>query len=1153
MYQLITASRDKLMELFLLKNRPLQRVPKTVSLILLLFFTSVSIKAQQVTVDVNKVPLKELFRVLRVQTGFDFLYANEDIQNAKPVSLNVKNETLKSVLDKSLSGQQLSYSIVGKSVTVKKTNTPTIRNEKITGKVTDSKGEPIPGVSVKLKDGTASVVTNTNGDYVIEAPNSAATLVFSYLGFTTEERPLQGRIVQNVTLQESTTGLDQVLVVGYGTVKKSDLTGSVSSVKMEDLQKAPVLSFEDALGGRIAGVQVTSSEGGPGAENNIVIRGGNSITQSNSPLYIIDGFPIENPANNAISNEDIESITVLKDASSTAIYGSRGANGVIVITTKQGKVGKPVINFNGYYGIQNNIKQMDLLDPYEYVKLQIEMVGNAAKQTYTPGDPSLGATAIPGGRELEYYRNQPYVNWQDQIYHTAPMQNYNLSLSGGKDQTRYSISGSLADQKGTIIGSGFKRYQGRFVFNQGVSEKLSFNLNVNYARTENFGSSPSMYGGSFSNSLLYAVWGYRPAISPNSTLEQQLDSEIDPDGQVGYAFNPLLSVQNETVKSSDNNITANAFIDYKFSKDLTLKVSGGLTHSARINDAFYNSRTGRGAPTNIFGPNGQIANLALYNLLNENTLTYRKIWKRWNSINIVGGFTAQKYNVRNNSLMVIQVPNENLGINDLDNGQPYNIGSSSSGNFLNSYFGRVNYAYKSKIMLTATFRADGSSKFAEGNKWSYFPSGAVAWTISREKFMQKIPQISNAKIRTSFGVTGNNRVSDFPYLSPVNFAIDRSYAFGNQYMQGAVPGGLGNRNLQWETTSTYDAGIDLGFFKNRVEITADYYRKVTSDLLLNADLPSHIGFARAFKNVGKVENSGIELEVSSRNIVSKSFSWSSSFNIAFNRNKVLALTQGQDNLQTAVAFDVNSAGLYPYIAIVGQPVAQFFGYKWVGNYQLSDFDRLPDGNFALKSNVPTNGTPSRTAIKPGDIKYEDMNGDLAMTTADRVVIGNPNPDFIGGFSNNFNYKNFDLNVFFQFSVGNDVLNANRMVFEGMGANWQNSFASFANRWTPENPNNEINRANGGGIQAYSSRIIEDGSFLRLKTVALGYTFPKRWLSAMKVNTARVYLSAQNLAVWSKYKGSDPEVSTRNTPLTPGFDFAAYPRARTVTFGFNFSF
>mgnify|MGYP003575359920 FL=1 len=1122
-----------------------------VLLFLLTFQATLAGYAQQVTINVKSVPLKEIFRQLRVQTGYDFLYANDDLNGTKSKTLDVRNASLTSVLDNVLNGESLGYTINGNNVTIRKKAQPAAI--RVTGKVTDENGQPLPGLSIRLKDNTASAITNNEGNYSITVPGSNAILVFSYLGFDTQEVALAGRTVVNVSMKEASTGLNQVLVVGYGTVKKSDLTGSVSSVKIEDLQKAPVFSFEDALGGRVAGVQVTSSEGGPGAENNIVIRGGNSITQSNSPLYIVDGFPLENPSSNSINNNDIESITVLKDASSTAIYGSRGANGVIVITTKQGKIGKPVVNFDGYYGIQNNIKQMDLLDPYEYVKLQIEMLGNPARQLYTPGDPALGATAVADGRQLEYYRTQPYVNWQDQIYHTAPMQNYNLSLRGGKDQTNYSISGSIADQKGTIIGSGFKRYQGRFVFNQGINEKLKFNMNVNYARTENYGGSPSVYGGSFSNSLLYAVWGYRPAISPNSSLENQLNSEIDPDGQVGYAYNPFLSLENEVIKASDNNLTGNAFLEYKILKDLTFKVSGGLTHSARINDSFFNSRTGRGAPTGLLGPNGSIGNVSLYNFLNENTLTYRKVWRKWNQINLLGGFTAQKATVRNNSLMSIRVQNEELGINDLDNGQPYSIGSSSSRSFLNSYFGRANYDYRSKIFLTATFRADGSSKFAPGNKWSYFPSGAVAWTISRENFMKNLPVISNAKVRTSFGVTGNNRVSDFPYISPANFAIERSYAFANLYAFGAIPGGLGNEDLQWETTSTFDAGLDLGLFKNKLEITADFYRKVTSDLLLNADLPSHMGFGRAFKNIGKVSNTGVELELTSRNITSRNFKWNSSFNIAFNRNKVLALTQGQDNLQTAVAFDTNSSGLYPYIAIVGQPVAQFFGYKWVGNYQYSDFDVLPDGTYALKANVPTNGNPSRTAIRPGDIKYEDMNGDLAMTAADRVIMGNPNPDFIGGFSNNLNYKNFDLNVFFQFSVGNDVLNANRMIFEGMNSNWQNAFASFANRWTPENQNNEINRANGGGIQAYSSRTIEDGSFLRLKTVALGYTFPRKWLTAVKVSSARVYFSAQNLAVWTKYRGSDPEVSTRNSALTPGFDFAAYPRARTMTFGFNFSF
>ena len=1135
---------------------------------------SASTYSQKTKIDLRfeNSSLTEILNSIEKSSEFIFIYNENVINSDSKRSISVKGETIEKVLNLLFQGIDVTYRIDDRQVFLYKREDlkkPESINERIIGDqapkkelsgiVNDTKGLPLPGVTVIVKGTTTGTITDTNGQFRLSVPVDTKILVFSFVGMKAQEVAITGKTTVNIVMEEQTVGVEEVVVVGYGTVRKSDITGSVGVVKMQDVEKAPVKSFEDALQGRVAGLQLTSSEGGPGSDNSMILRGGTSITGDNSPLYIIDGFPIENdngnningssgnnPANpaNSINPSDIESITVLKDASSTAIYGSRGANGVIIITTKKGKSGTPVITFDGYYGLQKNHKKMEVLDPYEYVKLQIELVGTAASQLYTPGD-----------RTLDYYLTQQAIDWQEQVFQVAPMQNYNVSLRGGNDNTKYSASASTTSQEGTIKYSGFKRYQGRMIFDQAVNSKLNLNLNLNYATAKNSGGSPSSYGGGATNatsSLLYGILGYRGAISPNSSLEAQLQEDTDPDGRLASSFNPFRSVEEQVYYTLVNSLSLNSYLDYKIIDNLTLRVRGAINNVKTQNNVFYNSHTPRGAPGTILGVNGTIVNIDNTSYLNENTLTYKKVFNNTHAINLLGVFSVQKSLYKVNGAVGSQINDESLGLSGIDNGIPYQIISGSSNNFLNSYAASANYNYKSKYFLTAVFRADGSSKFAPGNQWGYFPAGAIAWTPTKEKFMENIKFISDAKLRTSYGVSGNNRVGDFAYRSTIASNTNNSYAFGNTYEVGSVPGGLGNEDLKWESTATTDVGLDVSFFDSRLELTADYYRKITSDLLLNAQLPGHLGYLSGIKNIGKTSNTGWEFSLSNVNIDNKIFKWNTSFNIAFNENKLLALTENQYSLQTAVAYDTNSAGIFPYIAIVGQPVSQFFGYKWLGNYQYSDFDVAPNGAYVLKPNLSTNGT-ARANIKPGDIKYEDLNGDLVVNAADRTIIGKPTPDFFGGFSNNFSYKGFDLNVFFTFSLGNDIQNVNRMVFEGATTNFQNQFKTVKDRWTPENQTNTINRIGGAGIIAYSSRTIEDGSFLRLKTVALNYTLPAKWLSAAKVRSARVYLSAQNLAIWTKYRGYDPEVSTRNSALTPGYDYAAYPRPRTVTFGFNLSF
>uniref|UniRef100_UPI003D7F66F6 SusC/RagA family TonB-linked outer membrane protein n=1 Tax=Pedobacter sp. TaxID=1411316 RepID=UPI003D7F66F6 len=597
--------------------------------------------------------------------------------------------------------------------------------------------------------------------------------------------------------------------------------------------------------------------------------------------------------------------------------------------------------------------------------------------------------------------------------------------------------------------------------------------------------------------------------------------------------------------------------------NLSLKITGGISNRMIHADAFYNSQTAKGTPlipTNTRGSYGIVAFEETNNWVNENTLTYKKKMGNHN-LDILGGFTLQGRKLNSNGYTSINVPNESLGLSGLDEGTPFNNVALASENTLASFISRVNYNYKSKYLLTASYRADGSSKFVSDNKWGYFPSGAFAWRMSSEEFMKNLTFISDAKFRVSYGLTGNNRVNDYATYASLSFlpvnpnlTLTNNYSFNNATPgKGVIPSTLPNQDLKWETTSQLDLGYDLSLFKNRISVTVDLYKKITSDLLLNANMPYTTGYIKALQNIGKTENKGLELSLNTINIQTPSFTWSTNFNISFNRNKLISLADNQETLLSPINWEVAYANTPLYIAQVGAPVAQFYGFKWDGNYRYDAFD-LANGVYTLKSDQAYYGA-SRTAIQPGDIRYNDINGDGKVDDNDRTVIGSPLPKNTGGFSNNFSYKGLDLGVLLQWSYGNEVMNANRIIFEGNSLNYRNlnQYSEYIDRWTPENQSNTLARVGGQGPKGvYSSRVIEDGSYLRLKTVSLGYALPQKFISKLKV--AKVYLSAsaQNLYTITGYSGMDPEVSVRNSALTPGFDYSAYPRAKTITFDLKIS-
>ena len=1021
----------------------------------------------------------------------------------------------------------------------------------------------MPGASVQVKGTSQGTITDLDGKFAFSVPNKNATIVISFIGYITVEQKVDTQKPMVITLREDTKTLDEVVVVGYQEVRKRDLTGSVAKANMNDVLTAPVASFDQALGGRIAGVNVTSGEGMPGGTMNIVIRGNNSLTQENSPLFVIDGFPVEDTsASSTLNPSDIESIDFLKDASATAIYGARGANGVVIVTTKKGKVGRAQLTYDGSFGVQHITRTIPMMDAYEFVKLQNEMYPTVVAGSYLMNYEGKQWT-------LEDYRNIDQYNWQDEIFQTAWQQSHTVRLTGGTEGVRYNASLSYYDQDGTLLETGYKRMQGRMntVVRRG---KLNMSLTTNYSRSIQTGSTPSATSYSGMNNLFYSVWGYRPVTSPDTPLSFLMDSATDNavDSSNDYRFNPILSLKNEYRKNYINNLQMNGFAEYEVIKGLKVKVSAGYTYDARKNDQFNNSKTRYGGPTSTDKVNAQVTRSERLTWLNENTVTYQTNIKKKHFINALAGITFQNSDYEAYAFRTTHIPNESLGMAGMSEGQASTSSSAKSSWSMLSYLGRINYNYKSKYYATASFRVDGSSKFNKDNRFGYFPSASLAWTFTEEKFMKPINSIlSNGKLRFSWGLTGNNRIGEYDYYQLLSVLKSRIgsytatnsipsgvYPFENDATNaGTVPISLQNKNLKWETTEQWNLGVDLSFFDERIGLTMDIYRKNTRDLLLAAQLPYSSGFYNATKNIGKVRNDGLEISLNTLNIKTRDFQWSSNFNISFNKNKVLALSENQTALLTAVQFDQNYNGQSSYIAKIGLPMGLMYGYVYEGTYKYDDFNK--SGNsYSLKSSVPHFSTENNT--QPGMPKYADLNGDGVVDSNDRTIIGRGLPVHTGGLTNDFTYKGIDLSIFFQWSYGNDIMNANRLFFESSNNRSRelNQYASYTNRWTADNPTSDIPAAtNSSSNRVISSRIIEDGSFLRLKNVTIGYTFPSQMTKKWKIDKARIYVAAQNLWTWTGYSGYDPEVSVRNSALTPGLDYSSYPRAYSVSFGVSLGF
>ncbi|RKE55613.1 SusC/RagA family TonB-linked outer membrane protein [Sphingobacterium detergens] len=987
-----------------------------------------------------------------------------------------------------------------------------IINASLIGTVIDATTkEPIEGVTIQLEAVTHSVKTDQKGKFqFVTGQKLPFTLILTFVGYQ-KKRIIVNTSPAIIELVPSSEDLEEVVVVGYGTQKRRDLTGAVASLP-ENLLRQPVSSLDQTLKGAVSGVQVTQTSGQPGGGVSIRIRGGASIQGGNEPLYVIDGFPVYNqtestgvgsgtPVNPlaSINPADIESIEVLKDAAATAIYGSRGANGVILVTTKKGKAGHVQLNYDGSIGVQRVLKNIDVLSAHDFAILRNEALYDA--------NPSLGPYQYRKQAEIDQLGEG--TNWQKEAFRTGNIQNHQLALSGGAEKVQYFLGANYFDQQGVIENTDFKRLGFRSNINANPFDRLLVGANVSINKT-NAQIAPT----GIVNALLI--------MPPTATIYEPNGAYTLRNPFENIFANPIATLKETTNTSNGLRILGTSFAQYRILEGLQAKVLFGVDLNNR-NDKFY-------LPSYIYEGSGSKGEASLGNLdgtswLNENTLTYTGAIGQHN-FNALLGFTQQE---NKNEVFKAGAQNfvtDDLLFNSLQSGSTITRPSSDTYNWvLHSYLARVNYNYANKYYASASIRRDGSSRFGADNKWGNFPSLAFSWRVANEPFFkQAFPGISDFKIRTSFGTTGNQEIGQYQSLSTL---YSLNYLFGNNVVTGFASQRIPNKNLGWETTFQYDAGFDLAVLNNRLQFTIDYYYKKTKDLLLNVEIPWTSGYATSLQNFGSVSNKGVEFGLKSKNLQGN-LSWNTDLNVSFNRNKVLTIGEGATSYISG-----------NYIIKVGEPLGTFYGTVTDGILQL--------GEESSKGALTGNANP-----KAGDRLYKDINGDGQFTTAnDRTLIGNAQPDFIFGISNTFSYKGFDLSFLIQGTVGNDLLNINRQNLE-MFTGQQNASIDALDRWTATNPSQLYPRAKLDPAPIFSDQFVESGSFARLKSLQLGYSFPKEWLKNAHITNLNLYLAAQNLLTWTSYKGFDPEV-TSGSNVQIGTDAGIYPAAKSVSLGVSLTF
>ncbi len=1054
--------------------------------------------------------VREVFQKIEANSEFILLYNEKQLDASRKVDIQVDNETVETILDQIFNGTTSTYKIYDRQIVIltpEKGQLPsTIKSvvtaeqkKQITGTVKDAQGITMPGVTVMVKGTTTGIITDEKGQFNLTISTDAKILLFSFVGMKAQEVAIASKTNFIVILEEETVGIEEVVAIGYGVVKKSSLTGAVSKVNAEAISATATSRIDQALQGKAAGVQVTSTDGSPGAGTSIRIRGGNSINASNEPLYVIDGFVGVGDLNN-INTNDVESIEVLKDATATSIYGARGANGVILITTKRGKEGKSNINVSSYYGIQSLSNKIDLLNGTDRAAYATEyQIHN--KQPITFPDMSVVNN----------------TDWQEKMTVKAPISSTNISFSGGNKSFKYFLSGNYFDQGGVIINSGFKRYQTRINLDAKIYSWLAVGATMNISRTNKNNNKVDFY------ELLKSASTTTPVYNPDGSYNTWNVISSN------YFNNPKAEAEMVINNTYSSLFLGNYYLTANFKNGLTFKSTFGFNLESAKTNNYIPGKLPRRMDQNL-GGYAKISSLSTTGILNENTVSYLKDFGV-HSINLLGGATYQHSQDETLWASGDGFTNDVLEYNKLSTGNPLlrNSDSGFSDWSILSFIGRANYTLKNKYLLTMVSRYDGSSRLAQNHKWAFFPSAALAWKLGEEDFIKNLNIFSNLKLRASYGKTGNQAIDIYSTLPSLEVT---KFYFNNSQTVAYRTGNLANPDLKWETTDQIDLGIEGSILKGRLSFELDYYYKRTHDLLFSVEIPEQTGYTSMLKNIGEIENKGIELMINATPVKTKDFSWEMSFNIAKNRNKVLSLG-GKDFVDVAQGSRL----------IVGQPAIVFYGMVYDGTWHTQ---AEIDARMGFMSNV-----------LPGYPKFKDVdnNGKFEKTT-DREILGSPQPDFFGGMQNTLRFKNLELDFYLQGTYGNEIYNsfAPRLFF---GEFATNIHAKALGRWTPENNMSDIPRAGSATIINVNadtfSTDVQDGSFLRLKSLRLAYNVPLQkipWLSK-----AQVYVVGNNLFCLNHYDwGFDPEVNSQGTnSILRGYDSYSYPSNRSILLGINFEF
>ena len=1048
---------------------------------------------------------------------------------------------------------------------------------KVSGTIVDENNEPLIGVTLIVKGASAGTVTNLDGNYTIQAPENG-TLVVSYIGYENQEIKVNKRSKIDVKMKPSAVALDEVVVTGYGSIRRSDITGSVASVSAESISKVAATSVTDALMGKMPGVQITTADGALDAEVNIRVRGGGSITQDNSPLYIVDGFPVDNINN--IPPTDIATVDVLKEASMTAIYGARGANGVVVITTKSPKAGKTSIQFNSYLQTRTLAKKLPLMDNYEFVMAEYEY------QLVRNGESGVKGFNRNFGfyDDLDLYKYIEPNDWQEDIFGGTPLsQYYNLSIDGGSEKTKFNISFTRNKDEGQMIGSGLARNNIRMRLNHELFKGVKLETNINYMNRTVDGAGTG--GTNVKNALCF-----RPTNGLSNDFAYDYDDEnLDEAGNsLNSTYTPSEDTEQNYRKKIENKLSLQAALVWDIVNHLQFRSEFGINNDYTEDRRFWGpkSSTARGAGMNN-QPSAERTKSHSEGYRLANTLTYRNFFKRAHSVNLMIGQEINHSQTDNTLMSARYFPISITADAALEN---FALGTPNQSTSFkdtpvrtSSFFGRALYDYRNRYYATFTFRADGSTKFAPGKQWGYFPAGSLAWRISNESWMKPVKFISDLKLRASLGLAGNNRIGNDLWQNIYRVKSGNSApAFNNgeyNYYEFGDVKYLYDPDLKWETTITRNLGLDFGFFNNRLTGTIDLYWNTTKDLLVPSKIPNSSGYSEQLTNVGQTSNKGVEIAMSGAIIKSKNFNLDLNFNVSFNKNKVDKLASGETEWKQK-ALGSDWYGTYNYKLEVGKTMGLIYGLVNDGMYTIDDFT-FENNAWKLKPGIANASSfgSGGFSFKPGGVKFKkqapvDPNNpdSYVVTEDDFTVIGNTNPKMIGGFGFSGNWKSIDFTAFFNFMYDFDVLNANKFYLTSNLRHNNTNLSmdmSLANRYRYVNDEG-VNVANDPTALAalnqnasiYSwhsmtqgivmSDIVEDGSFLRLGTLTIGYTLPKRWLWKLKVEKLRVYVSGSNLFTLTGYTGYDPEVNVQKG-LTPGVDYNVTPRSRTYTVGINLNF